>query len=385
MMRIMKFILTTMILMGMLSSTQSTYGQNAANTTFNLLIGTYTKPGKSNGIYVYSFNSETGDFKYKAEVGDIINPSFLVVTQDRKQVYAVSETGNGQGSISAYSFDGKTGNLTYLNSASSGGDGPCYVSVDDNNQYVFAGNYSGGSLSAIPIKADGSLGQNIQTIIHQGSSVNKTNQNKPHVHATVLSPDNRYLFVPDLGTDKVNIYKVDVAKSKPLTPAASAFVRVKPGSGPRHFTFHPNNKYAYVIQEMMGIITAFHYDDGNLSAKQSVTMPSPGFEGRIDAADIHISPDGKFLYGSLRGDINELVIYAIEENGELTYQGRQSTMGLNPRNFGIDPTGNFLLVGNNQSDQITIFRRDHETGLLTSTGKKISVGSPVCLKFVPID
>ena len=381
----MKFILTTMILMGMLSSTQSTYGQDAANTTFNLLIGTYTKPGKSNGIYVYSFNSETGDFKYKAEVGDIINPSFLVVTQDRKQVYAVSETGNGQGSISAYSFDGQTGNLTYLNSASSGGDGPCYVTVDDNNQYVFVGNYSGGSLSAIPIKTDGSLGHDIQTIKHQGSSVNKSNQNKPHVHATVLSPDNRYLFVPDLGTDKVNIYKVDVANSEPLTPAASAFVSVKPGSGPRHFTFHQNNKHAYVIQEMMGIITVFDYDDGRLSAKQSVTMTSPDFKGKIDAADIHISPDGKFLYGSLRGDINELVIYAIEENGELTYQGRQSTMGLNPRNFGIDPTGNFLLVGNNRSDQITIFKRDHETGLLTPTGKKISVGSPVCIKFVSID
>ena len=274
--------------------------------------------------------------------------------------------------------------MDFINSAPSGGDGPCHVSVDDKSQYVFAGNYGGGSLSAITVNDDGSLRQDIQAIKHQGSSVHK-NQNKPHVHATVLSPDNGYLFVPDLGTDKINIYQVDPTKPQPLSPASTPFVKVKAGSGPRHFTFHPNQEYAYVIQELMGLITAFEYNNGQLEAIQTVTATEAGFSGNPSAADIHISPDGKFLYGSLRSEINELVIYSIGADGKLTFVDRQSTLGEHPRNFAIDPTGNYLLVGNGRSDEIVIFKRDQNTGLLTPTGKRISVGSPVCLKFVAID
>jgi len=351
---------------------------------FNLLIGTYTTSSESNGIYVYSFDSETGAFSYKSEIGGIVNPSFLAVTQDRKHVYAVSEVGQGQGSVSAYSFDAQTGKLIYLNSSSSGGDGPCYVSVDEAKRLVFSGNYGGGSLAAIPVNKDGSLSQDIQAILHQGSSIHK-NQNRPHVHATVLSPDDQYLFVPDLGTDKINIYEVDATASKPLSPAEPAFVKVEDGSGPRHFTFHPNGKYAYLIQELMGIITAFSYDNGNLEVIQSVEVIPPGYTGNPGAADIHISPDGKFLYGSLRGDINQLVVYAVGSGGGLTYVGRHSTLGEHPRNFAIDPSGNYLLVGNSRSNEIVIFKRDQKTGLLTPTNKRISLGVPVCLKFVAID
>ncbi len=358
-------------------------GQNTSAEEFNLLVGTYTKPGKSEGIYVYKFNSKTGEFSSRSQASGIKNPSFLTVSKDKKYVYSVSEVGDGEGGVSSFSFDAATGKLEFLNSASSGGDGPCYVSVDDSNKFVFVGNYSGGSLAAVPVNADGSLGSDIQSIQHEGSSILK-NQNKPHVHATVLSPDNKHLYVPDLGTDKITIYSVDLAKSAPLTPADPAFVSVDAGNGPRHFTFHPNGKFAYVIQEMTGNVEMFDYKNGELHPKQSVTLPSQGHEGRIDAADIHISPDGKFLYGSLRGDIDEVVIYAIDKKGELTYAGRQSTLGKNPRNFAIDPTGNFLLVGNGQSDEIVIFKRNKKTGLLTPTGKRIHVGSPVCLKFVPI-
>lgn len=361
------------------------HAQSTKAKLFNLLIGTYTNPGKSDGIYVYTFNSETGEFKYKAEATGIKNPSYLAITQDRKHVYSVSELEDGNGSISAFSFDAGTGKLELINTVTSGGDGPCYVAVDAKNKFVFAGNYSGGSLSAIPINADGSLSDHIQKIQHEGSSVNKGNQDRPHVHATVLSKDDRYLFVPDLGTDKVNIYHVDVAKPQPLTPAVPASVSVKPGGGPRHFTFHPTGKFAYLIQEMKGIVTVFEYANGKLKDKQSVTLPASGFTGDIDAADIHISPDGKFLYGSLRGDINEVVIYAIGKNGELTYVARQSTLGKIPRNFAIDPTGNFLLVANQNSDNIIVFKRDQKTGLLTTTGKKISIGAPVCLKFTTVN
>lgn len=377
----MKTTLVLLIIMCLFSFAQ---GQTPSDKIFNLLIGTYTEPGKSEGIYVYTFNSKTGDFSYKAKATGIKNPSFLTVSKDRKYVYSVSEVGDGQGSVSAYSFDSSTGKLDFINRAPSGGDGPCYVSVDDNNKYVFVGNYGGGSLSAIPTNADGSLGSDRQSIQHEGSSIH-SHQDKPHVHATVLSEDNRYLFVPDLGTDEVNIYHVDVTQTRPLTLAEPAFVKVKAGSGPRHFTFHLSGKWAYVIQELLGMVTVFDYEEGKLNAKQSVTLPSPSFSGAIDAADIHISPDGKFLYGSLRGDINELVIYGIDKQGKLTYAGRQSTLGKTPRNFAIDPTGNFILVGNSGSDEIIIFKRNQETGLLTPTGKNIPVGAPVCLKFVTID
>ncbi len=357
--------------------------QTMTDTSYNLLIGTYTKAGKSDGIYVYEFNSETGKSSYRDEVVGIKNPSFLTVSEDGKHVYSVNEIGGGKGEVSAFSFDAATGKLDYINSIGSGGNGPCYISVDMANKYAFVGNYSGGSLAAVPIKPDGSLGSSIQSIRHEGKSI-APEQQVPHVHAAVLSEDNKFLYVPDLGTDKIHIYNVDVTKANPLNPSNPAYVPVKQGSGPRHFTFHPNHKFAYSIQELMGIVTFFEYDNGKLKTMQSVDLVSKDSDGPADAADIHISPDGKFLYGSLRGNINELVIYAINENGMLNYVGRQSTLGKGPRNFAIDPTGNFLLVGNSGSDEIVVFKRNKATGMLTPTTETIKVGSPVCLKFVPI-
>jgi len=373
----MKLILVTISLCFISMASAQT-----SDKIYNLLVGTYTSEGKSQGIYLYSFNNETGEWAKKSEVLGIQNPSYLAISRDRKFIYSVSEAGDGN--ISSFSFDAVTGKMVFLNSVSSGGKSPCYVSVDDTNKFVFAGNYVGGSLIAIPIKADGSLSNETQVIQHQGSSV-KPNQDRPHVHATVLSKDNQYLFVPDLGTDKVNIYNVNYSKPQPLTPAEPAFTSIAVGGGPRHFIFHPNNKYAYVIHENTGDISAFDYNDGKLKQKQMVSMTTPGFTGKVSAADIHISPDGKFLYGSMRGDIHELGIYSIDKNGKLTFVGRQPTLGKVPRNFEIDPSGNFLLVGNQESDEIVIFRRNKKTGLLTDTGKKIPVGKPVCLKFVTVN
>ena len=370
----MKSLITFSLIIGsiLMSNAQSA-------KTYNLIVGTYTNHGKSNGMYIYTFNSETGELSFKAESPAIKNPSFLAVSSDRKYVYAVSEV--GEGSVNAYKYDPASGKLTFINSVSAVGNGPCYVSVDNKNKFVFVGNYGGGSLAAVPVNSDGSLSDKIQAIQHEGSSINKGNQEKPHVHATLLSKDNRYLFVPDLGTDKINIYQVDETKAQPLKPAAQPFVSITPGGGPRHFTFHPNGKWAYLIQEMTGVVTAFDYSNGKLTAKESVALPSAGSKGRIDAADIHISPDGKFLYGSLRGDIDEIVICSIDNNGKLTVAGRQSTMGKTPRNFAIDPTGKFLLVGNQNSDNIIVFKRDEKTGLLTPTGTELSIGAPVCLVF----
>ena len=358
--------------------------QNSKDKNFYLLVGTYTNEAKTNGIHVYTFNPETGAYDEKSKVVDITNPSYLTISKDRKNVYSVSEGGEGKG-LNAYSFDTASGKLTLLNSGSAGGNGPCYVSVDDKKQTVFTGNYGGGSLSATKLNKDGSLSTDIQKIQHEGTSVNKSRQDKPHVHAVVLSPDDRYLLVPDLGTDKVNVYRFEPGKEKVLSPATPPSASVNPGGGPRHLTFHPNGKHAYLILEMEGAVVGFDYKDGKLESKQTITMLAPGFTGKVGAADIHISPDGKFLYASNRGEANDIVVYAIVKDGKLTYAGRTSE-GINtPRNFAIDPTGNFLLVANQNGNNIAIFKRDKSTGLLTATGKTIQVDKPVCLKFAAMD
>ena len=351
---------------------------------FYLIVGTYTNEQKTNGIHVYTFDAQSADFVEKSKVTDIINPSFLAISKDKKNVYAVSEAGEGKG-LNAFSFDLKSGKLSLLNTGSAGGNGPCYVSVDDKKQWVFAGNYGGGSLSATKLNQDGSLSSTTQVIQHEGSSINKSRQDKPHVHAAVLSPGGRYLLVPDLGTDKVNVYSLDPGSAKPLTPATPSFATANAGGGPRHITFHPNGKYAYLVLEMEGAVTAFDFKNGKLEPKQTITMLAPGFTGKVGAADIHTSPDGKFLYASNRGEANEIVIYSIGRDGTLTYAGRQSS-GINtPRNFAIDPSGNFLLVGNQNGNNIIIFKRDQKTGMLSDTGKRIAVDKPVCLKFVTRD
>ena len=351
---------------------------------FHLLIGTYSNKDKTNGIYVYRFDTQSGEFKSEQPVTVANNASYLAISADRKNVYAVSEGGGGKGAVSAYAFNPGSGELKFLNSVPSEGDHPCYVSVDGKKKFVFVGNYTGGNLLSVPLNADGSFRSDVQNIQHEGSSIVKDRQDKPHVHSVVLSPDGRYLMVPDLGADKVFQYKVDVAKSQALTPAPVPFTTAKPGGGPRHLTFHPNGKYAYLVLELEAAVTAFDYKDGKLEPKQTITMVAPGFKGKVSAADIHVSPDGKFLYASNRGEANELAIFSIDNAGKLTFVAHQSVLGKIPRNFAIDPTGNYLLAANQDSNDVVIFKRDLKTGLLTPTGKKIEVERPVCLKFAMI-
>ncbi len=374
----MKLLLTAFVLV----VTCVAMAQSAKNNDYYLLVGTYTNEAKTNGIHVYTFNVETADFREVSTATGVTNPSYIAISKDRKNVYSVSEAGPGRG-VNAFSFDVATGKLTFLNHGSAGGNGPCYISVDDKKQWVFTGNYGGGSLSATRLNSDGSLSSETQVIQHEGSSVNARRQDKPHVHAVVLSPDGRYLMVPDLGTDKVNVYRFNASATKPLTPADPPFAQAKAGGGPRHLAFHPNGKYAYLVLEITGDVMAFGYKNGKLEALQTITMLADGFSGNVGAADIYVSPDGAFLYASNRGDANEMVIYAIGRNGTLTYAGRMGEGIDTPRNFVIDPTGNFVLVGNQNTNNISIYKRDKRTGLLTPTGRKIAVDKPVCLKFVP--
>lgn len=372
------------ILFLILCATLLAFGCSKPQTKFDLIIGTYTNTGTSEGIYVYTFDTETGQFEYKNKTTDIDNPSYVALSPDLKSVYAISEFGEDTiGMVYSYAYDAETGALTFRNKESAGGRGPCYVSVDKTGKYVFTANYGSGSLAAVPVLQDGSLSSDVQEIYNKGNIVDGK-EGRSRMHSVVISPDNRYLFAPNLGTDKIGDYKFDAnATSNPLTPNDPEFISLPEKSGPRHFTFHPNGKYAYVIQELDGGITAFDYKDGQLTEIQTVSIIPEGFEGRFGAADIHISPDGKFLYGSNRIDLNEIVIYSIDQsNGELTFVGRESSRGKIPRNFAIDPTGNFLLVANQDTDDIFVFRRDKDTGLLSYTDVSLNVGRPVCLKFV---
>lgn len=344
-----------------------------------LIVGTYTHTG-SKGIYVYRFDEQTGETELVSTMGNITNPSFLAVSGNH--IYAVSEThGENPGSVYAYRFDGKEGKLYFLNDRPTGGDDPCHVSVDNSGKWVAVGNYSGGNVALYPTQDDGALNERVQLIQHHGSSLNKDRQEKPHVHEVVFSPTDEYLLTPDLGTDEVVIYEVNKAAEQPLTRKGE--IKLTPGAGPRHMTFHPSGKFAYVIQELSGMVNAYQYADGKFTKIQEISALPEGFSGTKDGAEIMTSPDGKFLYTSQRGDDNAISIYSIEAaSGKLKKIGRQPAMGKGPRHFTIDPEGKFLIVANQQSDNIVIFKRDQETGLLGYSGNEIKVPMPVCVQWV---
>jgi len=355
-----------------------------AQQPYYLITGTYTS-GKSEGIYVYKFNSTDGTASLVSQV-KISNPSFVAVSPDEQFVYSVEEDAakNGKGGeISAFLFDKKMGKLTFINRQPTEGDHPCYVSVDKTGKWVVAGNYSSGSLSIFPVTANAGLGS-ATTIKHEGSGPNKARQTSPHVHGTFFSADNRFLFVPDLGIDKVMIYAFDETTGK-LTPARQPFAASEPGAGPRHMCFNPANTVAYLIEELSGTIVTYKYKNGKLKRRQRISSMPAGDTSFAGSADIHVSPDGKFLYASNRAEANTIAIFSInQQNGKLSLIGHQSTLGKTPRNFNFDPAGNFLLVANQNSNQIVVFKINKETGLLTDTGNRIDVGKPVCLKWMPM-
>ena len=347
-----------------------------------LIVGTYTSD-KSKGVYVYDFNSADGACNEISYV-NTSNPSYVAVSPNEEFVFAVNENSNNDngGEVSSFSFDKKNGVLTPINKQLTGGDSPCYVDVDHTGKWIFVANYSNGTLSVLPVNTDGTIGKATTTIKYDGSGINKQRQEKSHVHCTYISKDNKWLFVSDLGTDKVMVYAFD-ANTGVLTPASKPFIKIKDGGGPRHITFHPNNKFAYLVEEMGGAVDAFNYKDGSFDSLQHIASVEPNDTGFIGSADIHISPDGKFLYTSNRGGFNTIAIYSInQENGTLQLAGHQPSGGKIPRGFSIDPSGKFLLAANQSSNDIVIFKRNTETGMLTDTGKRISVGKPVCLKWI---
>ena len=348
-----------------------------AQSNYNLLVGTYTNECKSEGIYVYDFNVSTLEYKAKSNTSGIINPSYLCVSKDNSIVYSVNEDGSKSG-VSAFKYTPASGKLNLLNRKDSEGADPCYIINDDKN--VIVANYSGGSVTVFGKKADGSLTDAKQVVQHSGSSLNKQRQEKAHVHMVHFSPDKKFVFVNDLGTDKISIYNYN-PDGGDKTLIFKENITVKAGSGPRHLVFHPNGIFFYVLNELDASLSVYSYIKEKVELIQETTIISEGFVGAVGAADIHFSNDGKFIYATNRGDANSISAFRVHANGRMNLVQRISTQGSAPRNFTIDPTDNYVLVANQKTNNITIFKRDRTTGMLTDTEKKIEVCSPVCLVF----
>lgn len=352
-----------------------------AQNKFNLLVGTYTNTCKSNGIYVYEFDAGSGDFKLKNSSENAVSPSYLSVSADNKFIYAVNENGT-QSTVSAFGFDSKTGKINFINKNAALGADPCHLINDDKN--VIVANYSGGNIVVFKKKTDGSISEVQQLIQHEGKGINAARQEKAHVHMVCFSPDKKYVLSNDLGLDKVFIYKYNPnSKNEILTLKES--IDVKPGSGPRHLTFSKDGKFVYLLQELDGTLTTFAYNKtGSLKLLKEINIIPKDFKGANSSAAVKISPEGKFLYVSDRGDVNSISVYKILKNGSLELTEQVSTSGKGPRDFAIDPSGNYLLAGHQYTNDIIIFKRDKTTGKLTNTGKKIELCSPVGLVFTKI-
>jgi 6-phosphogluconolactonase len=350
-------------------------------------IGTYTVRG-SLGIYASNFDPLSGQFDSPRLQAETINPAFLAIHKNGRFLYAVSEINdyNDQrsGAVRAYAIDRKTSGLTLLNEVSSGGAGPCYISIDGSGKYVLVANYHGGSVAVFPILEDGRLGGNSAFVQHYGSSVNPARQKEPHTHSIATSPDNRFAIAADLGLDQLLLYGFDVDKGS-LAANNPPFAAISPGGGPRHFVFDPRGSFLYTIDEIASTVSVFSYDPRNteLILQQTISSLSEGFSGNNEAADIHIDAQGKFLYASNRGQ-DSIKVFAVDEgDGTLASVGDVASGGKTPRNFAIDPSGNHLIVGNEDSDNLVTFHIDRESGKLSPTGNVVKVPSPVCIVFLP--
>ncbi|NNU33304.1 lactonase family protein [Mucilaginibacter sp. S1162] len=334
---------------------------------------------------VYRFDSETGKVTLLSQVEGSLNPDFLALSNDNKFVYAcnVGVKTSVEGEVSAFKFDKATGKLTLINKVPGRGNNPVHISIDKENKNVLVSYYSSGSVSVFPIKADGSLDTISQRIVYTGAGPHR-NQKGPHVHMTKFSDDGKTVLVADLGTDRVLLYNYDNTKAQPLTPADPAVELMSPADGPRHMEFSPNEKFLYVIQELSASLRVYKYDKGKLAFVQMTNMMPEGYD-KNGAADLHISPDGNFLYASVRGDADKVILYAInKQNGKLTYVDQYSVSKA-PRGFTIDPTGSFLISAGRDGNTIDFFKIDKPTGKLTKTDTKIDLAQVTCLKWVVVD
>lgn len=351
-------------------------------------VGTYTQRG-SEGIYVYAFDPSTGGLSPLGVATGVVNPSFLVAAPSQRYLYATNEVSAVDdmpgGAVTAFEVQEGTGLLRWLNQQPSHGAAPCHLSVDQTEQVVLVANYNGGNVAALPIESNGRLAPASDVVQHSGSSAHPSRQQGPHAHSITVDPANRLAFAADLGIDKLLVYRLDLERGR-LVPHDVPSVPVRAGAGPRHFAFHPEGNYAYLINELDSTVTAFGYDvdQGRLDTLQTVSTLPQGFEGENTCADLHLSACGRFLYGSNRGHDSIAAFRIDKATGQLSGIGHTPTGGRTPRNFGIDPSGRYLLAANQDSDTIVSFRVDGRTGELEATGAITRVPMPVCVLFVSL-
>ncbi len=410
-MRRIRYALCLVIALGLsLSGVQAVHAQGS---DYFMYVGTYTgfrwvhhsRPyglgeSHSKGIYVSRFSAASGEFGEPELAAEMINPSFLTVSPDHRFLYAVSEDPLSVGPpldhasyVSSFAIDSSSGKLRLLNTVPASGTSTCFISMDKTGKFVMMANFGSGSVSVIRVKEDGSLGELTSFIQDVGSSVDPGIQFEPHPHSIVVSPDNRYAIVSDLGLDKVFIFRFD-AQTGRLSPPDPPFATVYPGGGSRHFTFDPSGKFGYQLSEMSGTVDVFAWDSskGTLTAVQRVQTVPHDFFGGNHSAEIEVHPTGKFLYESNRRTKSEeerapdtIGVYSIDpKTGMLTPVEQSLTGGIMPRFFTIDPTGAYLLAANQISNNVVLYKIDAATGRLSKTGAEIKVDTPVCLKFVPV-
>jgi len=347
------------------------------------LVGTYTEED-SQGVNLVSFNPSGEVFKIESVNGKIKNPSFVIANKANTLAFAVQESeGDRGGEVTSFKIDKQTKKLEKINSVYTEGDGPCYLTLDPSEKFLIVGNYGGGNFSVIPLQEDGELKSAVQTKEHTGSSVNKERQKEPHVHCVVFHPTQAQLFVADLGTDHVNIYDFDPDSDTPIVSSVTPNFKVAAGSGPRHLVFNQNGDHLYLVHEMKGEVGFYKKEDGEYRHHETYPMAKEDFDGEHGGAEIRISSDNKFIYASNRGDANQITVYQIDQSsGKLSTIQIISSGGKTPRNIALTPDETHLVAAHQGSNDLILFKRDHNTGQLEKTEHEIEIHKPVYLFFL---
>ncbi|KOS06490.1 6-phosphogluconolactonase [Flavobacterium akiainvivens] len=329
-----------------------------------VFFGSYNWDKEQAGLYVFTLDTVSGNLTKASTLNSILNPSYITLSPNGNTLYSITESKTpGAGSVSSFRFNPKNASLTFINSQPSQGENPVYVSVHPDGKWLAEANYTDAGATLYPINADGSIGKATQHFSYTEGSINPKRQEKAHVHSALFSPDGKSLFLPDLGADKIHTFRFDPTEKQPLQD--ESFIKTISGSGPRHLAFHPNGKWAYCVEEIAGAVSVYSYNNSTLSPLQRIATHPESLESEdYESSDVHITPDGRFLYASNRGSQNNIAIYSIAKDGILTLLGYEPTQGLHPRTFTINPSGKFLIVANVNSSSATVFKRDAKTGLL---------------------
>lgn len=365
-------LLTVMIIT---NSCDETPQEDVIEGKYEFLVGTYTD-SETEGIVLLGFNPDQNLINTEVIAAGVKNPSFVVSNRAQTLVFAVEETGeeNG-GKVKSFKFDRQNNTLELLDTKDTFGNHPCHLALDPKEEFLVVGNYSGGNFSVYKISS-GML-ELAQTLQHEGQSVVSGRQDKAHVHSVVFHPNGKQMLVGDLGTDKIFLYDFNPSYAVPFNPAPQPYLEVSAGSGPRHLAVHPNGNTVYLIHELTAELGVYSYDAGKMSKKQTVQLTDEDFVGNVGAAEVRISPDGKFVYASNRGDANDISVFGIGSNGNLTFVERVGTGGKTPRNFAITKDGEYLIAANQGSGNIVVFERDQKTGKLSKTALEVSINKPV--------